>query len=541
MMEEGRREFPVSRRRRAPRAPGRPRPGGPATGVRDEACNRGTRCRGARPGRENARGAASDSRRSPDRPARARRGSPREAPGKPARPRRARGPSRFGLPRAPGCATRRTLPSRSTPRGRRRGARHVAVSSVEPVSATTISSAKATDSSASGQPVLLVLHEENDRERRAHGDDYQQRARALSSSRVRLLALDLGASLRGGQRQTASAPRGARAPRPRGQVRRQARGAARRSILRNRGGIEVVEAPPGSEASPCLLLSVSRAARLFRPDVLYAGDSRGHGAAVWSRAASGRPLVVHRRVVFRPSRTSAVSREVPGRVALPRRLFGRGRSAREAPASPPPGSRSSPDGLPPEAFVDASGAALASLPARARRRLRRHGRAGRRGRRRSRASFAAASTRRCFFLGSGPERSAVEARAAALGVTDRCVFAGEVADVATRLAASHLLLLPSDSEGAPLALVEAMAAGCPVLAHAVGGIPELTDHGAAGALVSSLAPEAWESAAVSLLADAEERARLIAAGRAKASGRTLAADRRFRRGRARDGAPRGGT
>ena len=61
-----------------------------------------------------------------------------------------------------------------------------------------------------------------------------------------------------------------------------------------------------------------------------------------------------------------------------------------------------------------------------------------------------------------------------------------------------------------------------MLAHAVGGIPELTDHGAAGRLVSSLAPDAWESAAFGLLTLPEERARLVAAGRSVASERTLA-------------------
>jgi Glycosyltransferase Family 4 len=116
---------------------------------------------------------------------------------------------------------------------------------------------------------------------------------------VRLLALDLGASLRGGQKQTALllaelAGRG-HAIRFIGR-----RAAPLAECLRNRG-IDVVEAPPGPEASPGLLLAVARAARLFQPDLLYAGDSRGHGAAVWSRASATRPLVVHRRVAFRPS------------------------------------------------------------------------------------------------------------------------------------------------------------------------------------------------------------------------------------------------
>ena len=354
---------------------------------------------------------------------------------------------------------------------------------------------------------------------------------------MRLLALDLGASLRGGQRQTAlllaELSRRGHAIRFVGR-----RGAPLVERLRNRGAVEIVEAPSGSEASPSLLLSISRAARTFRPDVLYAGDSRGHGAAVWSRAASSRPLVVHRRVVFGPSRnvlSRAKYRAAARFLAVSSAVAG----ALEAAGVPPAKIAVVPDGLPVEAFVDAP-----APPAPPFRLVHVGAFDGRKGQEVA-VDVVARLVRRGVdatmqFLGSGPERSAVEARAAAAGVTDRCVFAGEVADVATTLAASHLLLLPSDSEGSPLALVEAMAAGCPVLAHAVGGIPELTDHGAAGALVSSLAPEAWESAASSLLSDAEERARLIAAGRAKASGRTLqrtvaSVEAELERARTRDG------
>lgn len=336
---------------------------------------------------------------------------------------------------------------------------------------------------------------------------------------MRLLALDLGASLRGGQRQTALLLAELAG---RGHTIRLVgrRGAPLAEVLRNRGGIDVAEAPPGPEASPGLLLFVARAARLFQPDVLYAGDSRGHGAAVWSRAASGRPFVVHRRVVFRPSghplsrvKYRAASRFLAVSSAVAAALEAAGVARARIAVIP--------DGLPAEAFVDAP------VPPTPPFRLVHVGAFdGWKGQDIA-VEVLARLVRRgvdatLLFLGSGTERSAVEARAAALGVTNRCVFAGEVGDVAARLAASHLLLLPSESEGAPLALVEAMAAGCPVLAHAVGGIPELTDHGAAGGLVSSLAPDAWESAAFSLLMDSEERARVVAAGRAKASERTLA-------------------
>ena len=94
--------------------------------------------------------------------------------------------------------------------------------------------------------------------------------------------------------------------------------------------------------------------------------------------------------------------------------------------------------------------------------------------------------------------------------------------MAARLAASHLLLLPTDSEGAPLSLAEAMAAGCPVVAHDVGGVSEVVLGGAAGVLVRSLAPVAWEASVRALLLDPERRTHLRKAGRAAAAGWTIA-------------------
>jgi glycosyltransferase involved in cell wall biosynthesis len=335
---------------------------------------------------------------------------------------------------------------------------------------------------------------------------------------VRLLALDLGASLRGGQRQTAlllaELSRRGHAIRFVGR-----RGSPLADLLRARGAVEVVEAPRGPEGSPLLLVSVARAVARFQPDVLYAGDSRGHGAAVWSRGIAGRPLVVHRRVVFGPStnilsrmKYRAVTRFLAVSSAVAAALETTGVAAARIAVVP--------DGLPTEAFVDAPAA-----PAPPFRLVHVGAFDGRKGQEIV-VEVLARLVRRgvdatLLLLGSGPERYAVEARAAALGVANRCLFAGEIEDVAASLAASHLLLLPSESEGSPLALVEAMAAGCPVLAHAVGGIPELTDGGAAGALVSSRETDEWEAAAFSLLGDPERRARLASAGRAKARERTL--------------------
>src|ERR1019366_6988626 len=132
------------------------------------------------------------------------------------------------------------------------------------------------------------------------------------------------------------------------------RGAPLAEVLRNRGGTEVLEAPPGPEASPGLLLAVARAARLFQPDVVYAGDSRGHGAAVWSRASSGRPLVVHRRVFFRPSGhlLSRIKYRAADRFLA---VSGAVASTLAKAGVDPARIAVVPDGLPPEAFVNAPG------------------------------------------------------------------------------------------------------------------------------------------------------------------------------------------
>ncbi len=126
-----------------------------------------------------------------------------------------------------------------------------------------------------------------------------------------------------------------------------------------------------------------------------------------------------------------------------------------------------------------------------------------------------------LFLGDGAERGAVEAAAAARGVAARCTFAGQVEDAAARFAECHLMLLPSASEGGPLVLVEAMAAGCPALVHDVGGSREIVGEGAAGVLVPSLDPRAWEDAVRGILLDPERRARLADAGHAAARLRTI--------------------
>ncbi len=86
-------------------------------------------------------------------------------------------------------------------------------------------------------------------------------------------------------------------------------------------------------------------------------------------------------------------------------------------------------------------------------------------------------------VGDGPERNRLEALAADLAIPGTVRFAGVRDDVAAQIAAAHGLVLPSRTEGMPMTMVEAMAVGRPVLATAVGGVPEAFDARLGGAMV----------------------------------------------------------
>ena len=82
-----------------------------------------------------------------------------------------------------------------------------------------------------------------------------------------------------------------------------------------------------------------------------------------------------------------------------------------------------------------------------------------------------------LIVGDGPLRATLVHRAEALGLTDSVRFTGALADVRLPLAAMDVFVLPSDAEGMSNALLEAMAAGRPVVATAVGGTVEVVEPG----------------------------------------------------------------
>ncbi len=94
------------------------------------------------------------------------------------------------------------------------------------------------------------------------------------------------------------------------------------------------------------------------------------------------------------------------------------------------------------------------------------------------------------IFGEGPMRASLEAQIASLGLKDKVVLAGFRGDVGKYLPHLDVGVLPSHTEGLPVILLEMLAAGCPVVATAVGGIPEVIDDNATGWLVPAGDPAA---------------------------------------------------
>ncbi len=124
---------------------------------------------------------------------------------------------------------------------------------------------------------------------------------------------------------------------------------------------------------------------------------------------------------------------------------------------------------------------------------------------------------RVTLIGDGPERAELQREAADLGLAEMIEFAGyrSQSEVAEALKDTDALVLPSFAEGVPVVLMEAMAAGRPVLATAVAGVAELVDTGKSGFLVPPGDAVQLAEAIRALLADPERRAEMGRAGRAK--------------------------
>jgi glycosyltransferase involved in cell wall biosynthesis len=123
---------------------------------------------------------------------------------------------------------------------------------------------------------------------------------------------------------------------------------------------------------------------------------------------------------------------------------------------------------------------------------------------------------RFLVVGDGPARPELEELASSLGLDGRVRFLGLHPDARDVIAALDVLVVSSRSEGSPLVALEAMEAGVPVVATAVGGLPDQIEHGRTGLLVPPDDAEALAGALLELLANPARARALGAAGRRRA-------------------------
>lgn len=121
---------------------------------------------------------------------------------------------------------------------------------------------------------------------------------------------------------------------------------------------------------------------------------------------------------------------------------------------------------------------------------------------------------RAVLLGDGPDRAGIEARIETMDLGNAVRVVGYVDDIDSWLHRMDVLVLSSRTEGTPMVLLEAMHAGTPIAAFAVGGVADLLDDGECGLLASPDDVRALARQALRLLRDSVLRTRL--SGRAKA-------------------------
>jgi glycosyltransferase involved in cell wall biosynthesis len=115
--------------------------------------------------------------------------------------------------------------------------------------------------------------------------------------------------------------------------------------------------------------------------------------------------------------------------------------------------------------------------------------------------------------GEGSQRGEIQSTIARLGLQNRAILHGAVAGSAEALENADVLVLPSDAEGFGLVLIEAMAAGVPVIGTNVPGIRDVIEDGISGLLVPPRNPRALANAIARVLSDVLLREKLIAGGR----------------------------
>lgn len=133
----------------------------------------------------------------------------------------------------------------------------------------------------------------------------------------------------------------------------------------------------------------------------------------------------------------------------------------------------------------------------------------------ARQLIAAGHRIKVLLVGKGPMEQSLRELTESLGLADCVVFAGHQERVVDYLSAMDVFVLPSLSEGIPMALLEAMAVGCPVVATRVGGIPEVIENDVNGLLVDPADALSLANAVRELLEDRSKALSFGDKGRAR--------------------------
>lgn len=120
---------------------------------------------------------------------------------------------------------------------------------------------------------------------------------------------------------------------------------------------------------------------------------------------------------------------------------------------------------------------------------------------------------RVFIFGEGPQEAHLRARIASLGLDEVVVLAGFRPSVADELAAADVVVLSSRWEGSPLAVLETLALGRPIISTPVGSVPSLVIDGVSGRLVPIGDPHAMAQAIEEVLADPAGAGEMAETGR----------------------------
>lgn len=122
----------------------------------------------------------------------------------------------------------------------------------------------------------------------------------------------------------------------------------------------------------------------------------------------------------------------------------------------------------------------------------------------------------CVVAGDGPLQAELANQAKRLGIENQIIFPGFVRDMPDVLACLDIFVIPSIAEGLSITTIEAMAAGLPVIASRVGGLPELVDEGVTGYLVEPRNPSALAQAILKMMNEPEKARTMGENGRALA-------------------------